>query len=77
MRSKDVAGGRRDRIVWWRQCVKSQYVAGGRRGRGLYGGGNVSGARVWLDVGETDDCMAESVCKYKGCGWREERQRIV
>ena len=25
-------------------------MVGGRRGRGMYGGGNVSGARMWLEV---------------------------
>ena len=34
--------------VWWRQCVRSQDVVGGRRDRRLYGGGNVSGAVMWL-----------------------------
>ena len=29
------------RTVWWTQCIRSQDVAGGRRDRGLYGGGNV------------------------------------
>ena len=28
-------------------------MAGGRRDRGLYEGRNVSGARMWLEVGET------------------------
>ena len=32
---------RGQRIVWWTQCIGSQDVAGGRRDRGLYGGGNV------------------------------------
>ena len=43
-------------------------MAVGRRGRGLYEGRNVSGARMWLEVGETEDCMAEAVCKEPGCG---------
>ena len=34
-------------------------MAGGRKNRGYYGGGNVSGARVWLEVGDTEDCMVE------------------
>ena len=29
------------RIVWWRQCVRSKGVAGGRKDRGLYDGRNV------------------------------------
>ena len=36
-----MAGGRRERIMWRRQCVKSQDVAGGSRDSGLYGGGSV------------------------------------
>ena len=43
--------------MWWKQCVRSQDVVGGRRDRGLYGGGNVSGAVMWLEVGEIEDCM--------------------
>ena len=38
-------------------------MAGGRRERGLYDGRNVSGARMWVEVGETEDCMVEAVCK--------------
>ena len=32
-------------------------MVGGRRDRVLYDGRNVSGARMWLEVGETGDCM--------------------
>ena len=32
-------------------------MAGRRSNRGQYGGGNVSGARMWLVVGETEDSM--------------------
>ena len=28
-------------------------MAGGRKDRGLYDGRNVSGVRIWLEVGET------------------------
>ena len=35
----------------------------GRRDRGQYGGRNVSGARMWLEVGETDDCMVGAMCQ--------------
>ena len=42
----------------------------GRRDRRLNGGGNVSGAIMWLEVVETEDCMAEAVCTEQGCGWR-------
>ena len=45
-------------------------MVGGRRDRGLYDGRNVSGARLWLKVGKTEDCMAEAVCKDQGCGWK-------
>ena len=34
-------------------------MVGGRRDRGLYGGGNVSGAVMWLWVGETEDNMVD------------------
>ena len=46
--------------MWWKQCVRSQDVVGGRRDRGLYGGGNVSAAVMWLDA----------VYQEPGCGWR-------
>ena len=45
-------------------------MAGGRRDRDQHGGGIVEGARMWLEVGETDDSMMEAVCKEPGCGWR-------
>ena len=32
-------------------------MAVGRRDRGLYGGGRVKGAGMWLEVGEIEDCM--------------------
>ena len=56
--------------MWWKQCVKSQDMVGGRRDRGLYGGGNVSGAVMWLYVGETEDSMVDAVYQEPGCGWR-------
>ena len=40
-----------------------QNVVGGSRYIGLYGGGSVYGAGMWLEVGETEDCMMEPVCK--------------
>ena len=52
-------------------------MAGGRRDRRPYGGSNVSGARMWLEVGETVDCMVDAMCKEPGCGWRQKRQRAV
>ena len=37
-----MAGGRSNRgTVWWRQCISSKDVAGGRKDRGLYDGRNV------------------------------------
>ena len=45
-------------------------MVGGRRDRGLYGGYNVHGAKVWLEVGKTEDCMMDAMCKEPGCGWR-------
>ena len=38
-------------------------MVGGRRDRGLYDGRNVSGVRMWLEVGTTDDSMVEAMCK--------------
>ena len=43
---------------------------GGRGDRGLYDGRNVSGARMWLEVGETGDCMMDTMYQESGCGWR-------
>ena len=34
------------------QCIRSRDVALSMRDRGQYGGRNVSGARMWLEVGE-------------------------
>ena len=45
-------------------------MAGGRRNRGKYGGCNVPGARMWLEVGTTEDSMVGAMCKEQGCGWR-------
>ena len=45
-------------------------MAGGRKGRGLYDGRNVSGARMGLDIGATEDSMLEAMYKEPGCGWR-------
>ena len=52
------------------QCVKSPDVAGDRGDRGLYDGSNVSGVSMWLEVGETADCMMDAMCQEPGCGWR-------
>ena len=45
-------------------------MAGGRRYRGQYGGRHVSGARMWLEVGDTEDNMVDAMYKEQGCGWR-------
>ena len=45
-------------------------MAGGKADRGRYGGRNVSGARMWLEVGETVDCMMDAMCQEPGCGCR-------
>ena len=60
----------KQRIVWWRQCIRSQDVVVGRRDRRQHVGRNVLGARMWLEVGETEDSMVEAMCKEPGCGWR-------
>ena len=52
-------------------------MAVGRGDRGLYDGRNVSGVRMWLEVGETEDTTVEAMCKEQRCGWRYERQRTV
>ena len=45
-------------------------MAGGRGDRGIYDGRNVSGVRIWLEVGETEDTMVDAMCKEPVCGWR-------
>ena len=47
-------------------------MAGGRRNRGEYGERIVSGARMWLKVGETGDCMVDAM--YKECVCRKDRR---
>ena len=37
----------------------------------------MSGARIWLEVGKTEDCMAEAMCNEQGCGWWKGRQKTV
>ena len=36
-------------------------MAGGRGDRGLYDGRNISGVRMWLEVGETEDSMMDAL----------------
>ena len=38
-------------------------MVGGRRDRELNDGRNVSGPRMWLEVGTTEDSMVETMCK--------------
>ena len=38
-------------------------MAEGRGDRELYGGCNISGVRMWLDVGETEDSMVDAMYK--------------
>ena len=45
-------------------------MAGGRGDSGLQDGRNVSGARMWLEVGVTEDSKAKAMYKESGCGWR-------
>ena len=45
-------------------------MAGGKGDRGLNDGRNVSGARMGLQEGATEDSMAEAMYKEPGCGWR-------
>ena len=52
------------------QCIRSKGAAGGRKDRGLYDGRNVSGSRMWLEVGETEDSMVEAMYKEEGFGWK-------
>ena len=45
-------------------------MVGGRGDRGLYDGRNVSGVRMRLEVGDTEDSMVLAMYKEQGCGWR-------
>ena len=48
-------------------------MARGRKDRGLYDGRNVSGARMWLEVGATEDSMVGQCIRSKGvAGGRTE-----
>ena len=42
----------------------------GREERGQYGGRNVSGVRMCLEIGQIGDCMVDAMYKEQGCGWR-------
>ena len=41
-------------------------MVGGRRDRRLYDGRNVSGARMWLEVGATEDSTINFRCYSNG-----------
>ena len=56
----------RQKTEWWGQCIRSNDVAVCRRDSG----GNVSGAMMWLYVGETEDSMVDAMYRKPGCGWR-------
>ena len=43
----------KQRTVWWTPYIRSQDVAVGRRDRVLFGRRNLSGATMWVEVGET------------------------
>ena len=51
-------------------CIRSKGVAGGRKGRRLYDGRNVSGVNMWLEGGATEDSMVDAMYKEQGCGWK-------
>ena len=45
-------------------------MAGCRGDRGLYDGRNVSGVRMWLEIGETEGTsMMDAMCQEPGCDW--------
>ena len=49
-------------------------MAGGTEDRGLYDGSNVSGARMWLEVGATEDSRWTQCIRSKGvAGGRTDR----
>ena len=52
-------------------------MARGRKTRGLYDGRKVSGARMGLEVGATEESMVEAMYKEPRCGWRSEQLRTV
>ena len=60
----------RQMTVWWTHCIRSQDLAGGKGDRELYDGRNVSGARIWLEVGKTEDCMMDVMYREPAWGWK-------
>ena len=57
-------------------------MAGGRGDRGLYDGRNVSGVRLWLEVGETEDSMVDALYVQKvnavrASGWSDGYTRLI
>ena len=67
-----MVGDRRDRGLFGGGSKSSvrKDVVGGRRNRGQYGGRNVSGARIWLQVGETEYCLVDAIYQEPRCGWK-------
>ena len=45
-------------------------MVGGRGDKGLNDGCNVSGVRMWLEVGETEYSMVDAIYQEPGCDWR-------
>ena len=45
-------------------------MAEGRRDRVQFGRSNLSGAMMWVEVGETESCTAEAMYQEPGCGCR-------
>ena len=45
-------------------------MAEGRRDRGQFGRRNLSGATMWVEVGETEENMVDAMYQEPGCGCR-------
>ena len=45
-------------------------MSGGKKDRGLYDGRNVSGARMWQEVGATEDSLVDAMYQEPGRGCR-------
>ena len=52
-------------------------MGGDRRSRGEYGGRIVSGAGMWLKVGETGDCMVDAMYKEQVFGGRKSEDSMM
>ena len=49
--------------------MSSQDVVGYRRDRRKHGGRNISGAMIWLEVGEAEDCINKNKLKQQHDGF--------